>query len=611
MPGRAVGCSSSGTTVNSDFIGSPPTFRGHLGRMCLRSLVTVLGMLAAGVPAANAAGIVTHAWMGLEAIGRVQPTALRQLLEAHRSQVRAGAEFPDGGYWTRSLGTPGGDYGEEAHWQRFHDAYVAQIRSDPACAPLTNPAGPCAAMIAHLMGAAAHGMGDEVWDWLFEPNGPGFDESYLPPELAFLGTGGLEAQLDIVAIARHARPIGATPAIPNATKIDAAFASVGRSDIDPAAFTQGDALLDAERGVEASWAPRHIQALERAMPWTSAHVIEAAGGIDFAADAIARYYETLWGDLLGNRPPTRVAAMAPFDGQLNVPASGWTGGYSPGSNPGNHGGLTRIAAALSSALPYRAQAGQGSLPNELPADALRLRDLESGQLVAPAGGYPRIVPYNPEAGEHVIAFQPAGDLAPCRWYQVETTTTLVDARQQPVTPATWRFQTSGCGRGTLPRPIQGTITCDATGSFTFPAGLTMASDGTRAHGRIALELTACDGGQNGAQRPRSSLPMARGTAELEVVLAASSCAELTTPSGAAKIRGRMRWLDAQGRPIGVSFIKDGDFDVRGDVVTLWDRARVFPSHALALRIAPAVGGCGAGGRTVLPVTSGKVTAWPR
>src|SRR5688572_5071941 len=94
------------------------------------TLAAMVGMLAAGVPAANAAGIVTHAWMALEAIDRVQPPALRQLLDAHRDQVRAGAEFPDGGYWTRSFGTPGGDYGEEAHWQRFHDAYVAQIRSD-------------------------------------------------------------------------------------------------------------------------------------------------------------------------------------------------------------------------------------------------------------------------------------------------------------------------------------------------------------------------------------------------------------------------------------------------------------------------------------------------
>src|SRR5262245_7026789 len=208
------------------------------------SLGIMLGMLAASVPMAYAAGIVTHAWMALDAIDHVQRPARRQLLDAHRDQVGAGAEFPDGGYWTRSLGTPGGDYGEEAHWQRFHDAYAAQIRSDPSCAPLDDPAGPCAAMIAHLMGAAAHGMGDEVWDWLFEPNGPGFDESYLPPDLAaFVGPGGLELQLDIVAIARYARPIGPTPAIPDTAKIDAAFASVGRGDIEQAALTTGDGFL--------------------------------------------------------------------------------------------------------------------------------------------------------------------------------------------------------------------------------------------------------------------------------------------------------------------------------------------------------------------------------
>jgi hypothetical protein len=574
-------------------------------------LGTLLGVLAA-VSTAHAAGIVTHAWMALDAIERVQPTALRQLLDAHRDQVRAGAEFPDGGYWTRGFGTPGGDYGEEAHWQRFHDAYAAQIRNDPACAPLTDPAGPCAAAIAHLMGAAAHGMGDEVWDWLFEPNGPGLDESYLPSDLAgFVGPGGLEVQLDIVAIARHARPVGPTPAIPDAAKIEAAFTAIGRGDIDPAAFPVGEQALEVERTAESIWAPMHIERLERAMPWTSAHLIDAAGGVAFGAAAVAARYETLWGDLLGDVPPTRVAATAPFDGQVNVPATGWVGGYSPGSNPGNHGGITRIAAALSNALPYHAQAGQGSQPSELPADALRLRDLETDELVAPAGGYPRIVPYNPEAGEHVIGFQPAGDLAPCRWYRVETTTALVDARQQAVTPSSWRFQTSGCGRGTLPRPIQGTTTCDVTGSFTFRRGLTIAADGTHARGRIALALSGCDGGENGAQRSRSSLPIAGGSAEFDVELAGSSCGEFTAPSGAARIRGKVRWLDAQGKAIGTSSIKADDYDVRGGVVTVPDRTRVFPSHALALRIAPGLAGCGAGGPAVLPIANGKLTIWPQ
>jgi hypothetical protein len=251
------------------------------------------------------------------------------------------------------------------------------------------------------------------------------------------------------------------------------------------------------------------------------------------------------------------------------------------------------------------------LPSELPEAALRLRDLETGQLVAPAVGYPRIVPYNPEAGEHVVAIQPANDLAPCRWYQVETTDALIDARERPVTPAAWRFQTSGCGRAILPQPIHGTITCDATGSFTFRTGLTTSSDGTPAHGRVSLELANCDGGQNGRQRSGSSLPLASGAAEINVMLAGSSCADLTAPSGPSRMRGYIRWGDAQGRPMGISFFEDGEFDVRGDVVAISDRARAFPSHALALRITPDLASCGADGQTVLPITNGKLTAWPR
>src|SRR5262245_58486443 len=94
------------------------------------AVVAAMALLGVAVTAqkAQAAGIVTHAWMALDAIDRVTPTDLHALLTAHRDQVRAGAEFPDGGYWTRSIGTPGGDYGEEAHWQRFIDAYATQIR---------------------------------------------------------------------------------------------------------------------------------------------------------------------------------------------------------------------------------------------------------------------------------------------------------------------------------------------------------------------------------------------------------------------------------------------------------------------------------------------------
>jgi hypothetical protein len=56
-------------------------------------------------------------------------------------------------------------------------------------------------------------------------------------------------------------------------------------------------------------------------------------------------------------------------------------------------------------------------------------------------GYPKIVPYTPDPGEHVIDIQPAADLRPCTWYRVAVTGRLLDARRQPVTPHSWEFRT--------------------------------------------------------------------------------------------------------------------------------------------------------------------------
>jgi hypothetical protein len=571
--------------------------RRRLGPL-LVVIAMVAGTLATWTTTAGAAGIVTHAWMGLDAIANVKHGDLRALLDAHRDQVRAGAEFPDGGYWTRSLGLPGGDYGEEAHWQRFIDAYAAQIRNDPKCRPLTASDGPCAATIAHLMGAAAHGLGDEVWDWLFEPNGPGFGEQYLPPVFGGLaGPGGLELQMDIVAIARHGRPTGPTPEIPDPGKITAAFRAIGRTDIDPATYPQGESGMDVERSVEALFAPDHIAPLERSMPWTAAHITSAAGGVDWAARAIAGYFDALWGDLTGRPVPTTVSATAPRHGQVGVPATGWVGSYSPGSNDGNHGGVTRIAAALTRALPYHAQAGQGSAPSELPAGSLRLRDLATGRLVPPAAGYPRIVPYNPEAGEHEVAFQPAGDLAPCRWYQAETTRALVDSRGRSVLPASWRFRTSGC-RPVFPAPVRGMAVCDATGATS------LVSDRAA---RTQLLLTACAGGQDGGWRRGPALPVAFGGADLRVELAAAGCSELSTPTGAATVSGTIRWINAQGGDLGSSVISPQPYDPRGGTVVVDRSSSAFPGHPIALRAAIGSGPCT--GRGPFAVTGGKVTAW--
>ncbi len=72
-----------------------------------------------------------------------------------RLQALAGAAYPDTGYWAEQdspVGStdvrPSDAFGETSHWERFVDAYVAHIRRSD-CGDLTNPVGPCAAMVAH------------------------------------------------------------------------------------------------------------------------------------------------------------------------------------------------------------------------------------------------------------------------------------------------------------------------------------------------------------------------------------------------------------------------------------------------------------------------------
>src|SRR4051794_41091406 len=103
-------------------------------------------MVALPAEPAGAAGIITHAWMAERAVDRLDrwgDRRLAALLRAQPAALRAGAEFPDGGYLTRSAGVPGGDYGEEAHWPRFTDAYLAALRDRADCGDLTRPDGPC------------------------------------------------------------------------------------------------------------------------------------------------------------------------------------------------------------------------------------------------------------------------------------------------------------------------------------------------------------------------------------------------------------------------------------------------------------------------------------
>ena len=406
----------------------------------LRRGAVLAALLMAGAalaPArAEAAGVTTHGWMAVEAIDRVGDPDLKLVLQANEHQVRAGAMFPDAGY----IGS--NTYGEEAHWQRFVDQYVELIRERSDCGELTDPNGPCADMIAHVMGVAAHGMGDEVWDWLFEPNGPDLGE-YYTNGLPLANEGGAETQMDLVAIAIYGVPRPTIPPLPDIATLLTAFERSGFQGVTASQFDLaglGEAVWDAE----SLWADQHLAALMVAMPWMSANMVTAPGGVDFAAQAIAGYWSSIWGRLNGAQPVTEVSVTYPAAGETDIPVTGWDRAtFEPGSHRGRGGARNRIAAVLTHSRPYR-PASVGAYPSvQMPVGTMTITDMGSGDPVAIKAGYPRSVPYGGEAGHHIIDVQPASNLEPCRTYEVEVgvTTPVLDARGEAVTPHSWTFDT--------------------------------------------------------------------------------------------------------------------------------------------------------------------------
>jgi hypothetical protein len=146
-----------------------------------------------------AAGMTSHAMMGDIARSHLPPGhILIELLAAHRPALIGGAMFPDGGYFSGEGFPDDRDLAETAHWDGFINA-LASVAHDNDCGELQADAWDampvlggtvdwladdlgrelsvidirlgesCGYLVAFLMGVAAHGMSDETWEALFEP----------------------------------------------------------------------------------------------------------------------------------------------------------------------------------------------------------------------------------------------------------------------------------------------------------------------------------------------------------------------------------------------------------------------------------------------------------
>ena len=355
-------------------------------KTCLRTLCAAVLMSAASL--AGAAGMTTHAMMADVARFKLPPQhPLIDLLEHHRAALIAGAMFPDGGYFTGAAFEADRDLAETSHWDSYTDA-LAGVAHEAGCGDVDPAADPwdslpilagsldwladelarelpvlslrsaddCGTLVAFLMGIAAHGMGDEVWDALFEPavyqrgemhhSSPGYLLDSVPPgaepsvgallremigDEAFdaLASGfefinGVEYAMDVVAI-RDQFAWDEIPALvfPPSEPLSAAFAQLGH-DYDAAAIQRAALgtrlLVSAERVASAADYVR----VRDVMPYAVGNYLTGSGGIHDVAQYIAGYYEHLW-DRVVNGPAEAsapfVVGVHPRPGERGLPSS--------------------------------------------------------------------------------------------------------------------------------------------------------------------------------------------------------------------------------------------------------------------------------------------------
>lgn len=404
-------------------------------------LLVALLLLCLLPAAASASGVTTHAFMADEGRRDVSIPALKTLLDGQRGALLSGAAYPDGGYAVSSY--PGGNFGEVSHWEDFVNAYARVLREDPACAPLRDPKGPCAPEVAHLMGIAAHGIGDEMWDWMLEPRAADFGESPTHPlfvsglpgaaELGATPIGGfansIEYAMDLIAIVDHLRAAEIPAYLPSTDRLLAAYRLVGRDDVTRDGIVAGHTAIHAAMAAERAAVAVDYLRVKQTMPKTAARIYDDSGGIADVGRAATHYYEALWAKLGGETPAPKVSAVHPETGEQGVPWE-WQGvSLSPGPRDGDAD--HRIIAVLSNAV---------ALP--FSPESIRIVDTATGEDVPQRDGYPRPGPYHASEGTHSIMAAPAVNLVPCRWYQVVVTPALRDrAGTKLPAPHKWRFQT--------------------------------------------------------------------------------------------------------------------------------------------------------------------------
>ncbi|HPN94771.1 MAG: hypothetical protein BWY28_02129 [bacterium ADurb.Bin236] len=271
----------------------------------MRKLICAIAVAAAALAAGSAAlaaGGTLHMFMSEKAVSNVSDPELKRLLERNRDIVLWASWYPDSGY------AGGNKYGEYSHWSEFHNGYIDYIRND------IGPSHPeYERLIAHLLGAMAHGFEDQVFDYLLiekvtEADGGTQDDVDRGLDMVCMGEHGRN---ELSAAARlKGNPARLTPVSHLEKvyeKLGAPWPDIRRQMISGLRF-----LYLAYEGTKILH-KNESEIVRQKIPWGAANYMQAPGGVEHLGRLTALYWEARW-KKLNDIPVGLVFATYPENG---------------------------------------------------------------------------------------------------------------------------------------------------------------------------------------------------------------------------------------------------------------------------------------------------------
>lgn len=442
---------------------------------CISATAVILGVLYC--PASNAAGMSTHAFMADFGRKALPEGPLKALLSAHRASLISGALHPDGGYGSGSAFPNDRNMAEAAHWGDFTEAFINYLRKDKdggRCAkeareyqsnfPIDNPTAvinplglsqDCGRLIAFMFGNAAHGLTDESWDSLFEPQVRARGEDPNPAKvlgskqifkpftpqdalIPVIGEAGfkqlsdlfgmtplnaIEYAGDIVGIAEHNLwaeiPALELPPSADLVKVYKGNRFVGNS-VDETAIQRAHAVARSAVTAERTGAAAEVVRIRNTMPWLYGNYFAGPGGVVDSGYMVTGMYEQWWQMLTSQSEmdisAPQVAGVYPKNGARNLPTNIKQDNF-------------RIYAIM----------GRDVRPSSVNIQTVKMYD-EQGKQVP---GKPSVGIYDKEH-THLIRFQPDSDLNKGHTYTMVIGTGVQDNQGRALKKAyVWRFETQG------------------------------------------------------------------------------------------------------------------------------------------------------------------------